>query len=83
MMCGGKWTPKSCRRWNADTGDWDLVTEALRRPREYHISWTPADGTVTYLMGGSWSGILRTSSEMLQHDKNKVSKSFSMKHNTL
>ena len=61
LVCGGsrsgielwkKKTPRSCHKWNPDTGAWDLVTEALTEDRVCHTSWTPADGSVTYLMGG-------------------------------
>ena len=52
LMCGGWNTRRSCRRWNPETGAWDLVTESLTGERAGHISWTPADGSVTYLMGG-------------------------------
>ena len=76
LMCGGQYTLRSCRMWNPDTGAWDLVTEELIKNWEYHTSWTPADGDVTYLMGGYRSDIL-------QHDNNKVSTSFPLKHNTV
>ena len=29
---------------------WDLVTESLTEERYTHISWTPADGPLTYLL---------------------------------
>ena len=85
LMCGGgdgsyTTTPRTCRKWNADTGDWDLVTESLTEGRAGHISWRPAEGAVTYIMGGwSRSG---TTSEILQHDNNRVSISFTLQHNT-
>ena len=80
LMCGGRNTHRYCRRWNADTGAWDLLTESFTEPRYYHTSWTPADGAVTYLMGGSQS---ETTSNILQHENNKVSKSFPLKHETV
>ena len=56
LLCGGwgkyMYSGRSCRRWNPDTGGWDLVTDSLIEERAEHISWTPVDGTVTYLMGG-------------------------------
>ena len=79
LMCGGRYRGKSCRRWNADTGAWDLVTESLTKERLGHISWTPADGSVTYLMGGF--GSPRTS-EAIDQD-NGVTLPFPMKYRTL
>ena len=76
-MCGGQDTLRSCQMWNADTGAWDLVTESLTEDRDNHTSWTPAGGSVTYLMGGYWS---QTTSDILQHDNSKFSVSFPMKH---
>ena len=55
LMCGGDTTPRSCRRWNPDTGAWDLVTESLTDVRVAHTSWTLADGSLTFLLGGWWS----------------------------
>ncbi len=79
LLCGGLETLRSCQIWNPDTGAWDLVTKSLTENRVGHISWTPADGSVTYLMGGYVSG---TTSDILQHDDNNVSTSFPLKHNT-
>ena len=76
LVCGGWYTPRSCKRWNADMGTWDLVTESLIEQRYYHTSWTPADGSVTYLMGGRGSG--RTSEIIDKH--NVVRASFPLKH---
>ena len=73
LMCGGWNTRRSCRRWNPETGAWDLVTESLTEERVYHNSWTPADGSVTYLMGNT--------SEVIRQD-NSVSASFTMQHQT-
>ena len=80
LMCGGRYTHRSCRRWNADIGAWDLVTKSLTELRDDHISWTLADGAETFLFGGRWS---YTTSEMLQHDNNKVMTSFPLKHTTM
>ena len=74
LLCGGYYTPRSCRRWNPDTGAWDLVTESLTGYRDFHISWTPADGSVTYLMGGGGSESRKTS-EVIDQD-NGVRSSF-------
>ena len=79
LLCGGWVTPRSCRRWNPDTGAWDLVTESLTEDRGIHSSWTPADGSVTYLMGGLWS---TNSSDFIGND-NVVRASFPMEHNTV
>ena len=84
LLCGGGSTLRSCRRWNADTGAWDLVTGSLTENRWRQNSWTPADGSVTYLIGGYGSEMdgSDTTSEKLQHDNNKVSVSFPLKHRT-
>ena len=80
LMCGGVHTPRSCRRWNPDTGAWDLVTESLTEDRMAHISWTPADGSVTYLMGGDYGA--EKTSEAIDKD-NGVRLSFPLQHETL
>ena len=78
LVCGGQYTRRHCQRWNADTGAWDLVTDSLTEERVDHISWTPADGSVTYLMGGVWSD--KTSEAI---DKNNgVTSSFPLRHET-
>ena len=80
LMCGGRSTSKSCRRGNTDTGAWDLVTESLTKDRLGHISWTPADGSVTYLMGG-WRGY--TTSDVIDNHSGGVKSSFPLKHKTV
>jgi len=55
------------------------VTESLRERRTYHTSWTPADGSVTYLMGGVWSD---KTSEVIDKD-NSVTSSFPLRHKTV
>ena len=79
LLCGGWYTNKSCRRWNTDTGAWDLVTESLTEKRWDHISWTPADGSVTYLMGGYTSD---NTSDVIDND-GSVSTSFPLRNSTL
>ena len=78
LMCGGLYTPRSCRRWNNDTGAWDLVTESLKEERLEHTSWTPVDGSMTYLMGGYWS---KKTSEVINKD-NVVTSSFPLQYRT-
>ena len=79
LLCGGYYTTRSCRRWNTDTGAWDLVTESLTEKRWDHISWTPADGSVTYLMGGYSSD---NTSDVIDND-GSVRASFPMRNSTL
>ena len=81
LVCGGSRTRRSCRRWNADTGAWDLVTESLTKIRMRHISWTPTDGSVTYLMGGYLGSQSSKTSEAIDQD-NGVTSSFPLKHRT-
>ena len=81
LMCGGGglYTSRTCRRWNRDNGTWDLVTESLTGyNREDHISWTPVDGSVTYLMGGWMSP---ETSDVIDQD-NYVESSFPLQHKT-
>ena len=69
------------RRWNPDTGAWDEVTNvtnSLTHERAEHVSWTPADGSGTYLMGGRVDG---WTSEIIDTDGN-VGSSFSLSYNT-
>ena len=75
MLCGGlksgnEAPERSCRRWNPDTGAWDLEIESLTKDRYGHVSWTPADGSATYLMGGGWS---EKTSEVIENGQVKAS----------
>ena len=61
ILCGGSYTEDNCLQWIPDTGTWEeLLTLDLER--SYHVSWTPASGTGTYLVGGlgSSSGMTTT-----------------------
>lgn len=84
LLCGGwpasrSWSiSRSCQRWNPEMGNWENVTESLRAERAGHISWTPADGSVTYLMGGKDY----ITSEVIDSDNN-VRVSFRLKHTTV
>ena len=75
LTCGGRYTDRSCWRWN--NGTWDLVTKSLPERRWNPISWTPADGSVTYLMGGYWSG---STSEVIDNRSGGVKNSFRLKY---
>ena len=79
LLCGGWRTFRSCRRWNPDTGAWDLVTESLTENRTERISWTPADGSVTYLLGGARS---KNTSEVIDY-YNDARASFPLQHDTV
>ena len=55
ILCGGPdisaSDSDSCLQWSPDTGTWEeLLT--LDVGRYNHVSWTPASGTGTYLIGG-------------------------------
>ena len=80
LLCGGRWTPRSCQRWNADTGSWVLVTDSLIEDRRYHISWTPRESSDTYLIGGYKSG--NTSEAIALDFDNGVTSSFLLQHRT-
>ena len=77
LLCGGVFTDKSCRKWNTIMGSWDLVTESLTWFRQHHTSWTPVNGSVTYLMGGSPSAY---QSEAVELDNGQVNESFPLQH---
>ena len=73
LLCGnGK---KYCHRWNTVTGVWDWVIGPLIEKRLEHVSWTPADGSGTYLMGGAFSA---DTSEVISQD-NSVNASLPLK----
>ena len=57
ILCGGSTNYNgNCLQWSPDTGTWEeLLT--LDVGRTYHVSWTPASGTGTYLIGGYGSDI--------------------------
>ena len=76
LLCGGSDKLRICWRWNPDTGTWDMATESLTKKRSSHISWTPGDGSETYLIGGSYSD--RTS-EIIDLENN-VKSSFPLQH---
>ena len=78
LLCGGWGTNRSCRRWNSTTGAWDLLTESLTKKRRAHTSWTPVDGSVTYLMGDDGS---EKTSEAIGKE-NLVTASFPLQHKT-
>ena len=76
LVCGGT----ECLSWNPELGVWNEGTATLTEVRTGHISWTPADGTMTFLMGGLEAD---NSSEIIEHEKEIfVSESFPMKHRT-
>ena len=55
ILYGGEYTEYRCLKWSPDTGTWEeLLTLDIKR--HHHVSWTPASGTGTYLMGGMYSG---------------------------
>jgi len=79
LLCGGLRTLGSCLRWNPEMGSWDNVTESLTENRVGHISWTPAGGSVTYLMGGARS---KKTSEVISQDDGVSASSFPLQHDT-
>ena len=84
LVCGGgggQSTKRSCRRWNDNTGTWDLVTKSLQTCREGHVSWTPEDDSRTFLMGGRQEDTSEIISQY-SDDPRKSSSSWSMKYQT-
>ena len=41
LVCGGRWTLRSCQKWNPDTGGWDLVIGVPHFDRFFigHENW--------------------------------------------
>ena len=87
LLCGGRagkhyFGSIYCRRWNNFTGTWDKVSRSLIESRLFHVSWTPADGSGTYLIGGDsvWKN---TTYEVFEKDTNKVNATFPMQYVTV
>ena len=59
ILCGGYDTSDTCLQWSPDTGTWEELP-TLDAERVGHVSWTPATGTGTYLIGGSIGGMTTT-----------------------
>ena len=80
ILCGGGITQDTCIQWSPDTGTWeDLLT--LDVGRYYHVSWTPANGIGTYLMGGLGSAAQRTTT-LISNDGSQMP-GFPLEHNTM
>ena len=81
LVCGGKrrfkneTTASSCFKFNFGTGSW-TKSHSLRNTRSHHISWTPASGEGTYLMGGENN---KRTSEIVKIDGSSK-KGFDLKH---
>ena len=79
ILCGGIYTSDSCLHWNPDTGTWEeLLT--LDVERSSHVSWTPASGTGTYLIGGFGSGRGMTTTLITSEGGQETG--FQLKYNT-
>ena len=79
ILCGGYDTSYSCLQWSPDTGTWEeLLTLDVRRM--YHVSWTPASGTGTFLIGGIASGSEMTTS-LITHEGGQET-GFSLEYDT-
>ena len=59
LLCGGRDTEDTCLQWRPDNGTWEEAL-TLSVGRQLHVSWTPGDGSGTYLMGGKDSENWRT-----------------------
>ena len=59
LICGGYYTEDTCLLWSPDNGSWqDLITLDVQRAA--HVSWTPVTEVGTFLMGGYYSEMERT-----------------------
>ena len=77
ILCGGGNIGDTCLQWNPDNGTWEeLLTLDVRRYD--HVSWTPANGIGTYLMGGN-GGIKTTT--LIASDGSQVP-GFALEYNT-
>ena len=78
ILCGGPGFVFSCLKWSPDTGTWeDLLT--LDVGTYDHVSWTPANGIGTYLMGGN--GGIRTTT-LIASNGSQVP-GFALEYNTM
>ena len=50
LHCGGEYTRNQCHTFK--DGTWKL-THTLKQSRNWHASWTPKDGSGTFLLGGT------------------------------
>ena len=65
LLCGGYGSEESCIQWSPATGTWEeLLT--LDVGRNNHVSWTPSNGTGTYLLGGDTPTQWRTTTLVSQ-----------------
>ena len=80
LLCGGGVTRDTCLQWSPDTGSWEeLLT--LDVGRSSHVSWTPATEVGTYLMGGPYSEIKRTTT-LIRPDGTQEA-GFDLKYDTM
>ena len=54
LLCGGAefTSDTTCVQWTPDTGSWEYLDLTLNPYRYSLVSWTPVNGSGTYLMGG-------------------------------
>ena len=64
LVCGGVFMDYTCTQWTPETGSWGECI-VLDEGREGHVSWTPNNGSGTYLMGGTDS---RSSTTLIRPD---------------
>ena len=77
LQCGGSPTPTKCH--TLKDGKW-IVSHTLKRARSWHVSWTPKDGSGTYLLGGYAKGS-QNNSAFVKRDGTEVP-AFPLKYNT-
>jgi len=53
MICGGRYTQYTCRKWSPKEGDFPEKPVHYFKPgRYFHVSWTPVSENETFLIGG-------------------------------
>ena len=81
LLCGGTATRDTCLQWSPDTGTWEDLQLTLDVGRRYHVSWTPGTEVGTYLMGGPYSEIKRTTT-LIKPDGTQEA-GFDLKYDTM
>ena len=79
LLCGGAVTSDTCLQWSPDTGSWEEKL-FLDIERYSHVSWTPDNGMGTYLMGGAYIEMRRTTT-LVKHDGTQEA-AFALKYDT-
>ena len=80
MLCGGRYSTRSCRMLNPLTGDFTTTSVTLVENRRNHLCWNgDGENGPTLLIGGSYSS---RSTELVRSDGLTSSASFNLTYGT-